>query len=345
MESIHISLKKRLFISIAFFCFFAVLLLAITSVKNKKPIQNTNSIIPTLIPVKTQPGTAPTSLSPASVEPAPAASSADLGSVVFNIAKADIPTSATIYEQTPTIIPADIISHLQSKLLPGGEERVINTPQGQTIFMKGEGKTLLFYLYSRTVVYTNTQTDSKNSASIDDLTKKATTFIDSLSLSIDGTSSQIKYYTNKTGDLVETRDVNAATTIDVSFRELIHGLVVFRQFGNDSRAHVWFTKNGDIVKFTYFYSPLYAAKTSLNLPSLEEAKNEILDNKGIIVELGNEYQQKSLANPSKTTFTNASVGYFNDIDNRMLYPIFVFEGTTIIQNLTYPITVYLPIAQ
>lgn len=342
MENLHISIKKRLLISLAFLSFFVMVLFLGGIVKNKKTSPGTTPVVPTKIPIQAQQG-APPSLSTPIVKTAPTTTSNNLGAIVFSLPKVAIPASATLYEQSPTIIPADTISKLQSRLLPGGDEKILDTPQGQVILMSGDGKTLLFYLYSRTVVYTNAPSNNKSIESTELLTKKAVDFIHSLSLSVDSASYQIKYFSNRTGDLVETKNIDMATTIDVSFRELIHGLVVFRQYGNDSRTHVWFSKNGDIIKFTYFYSPLYTPKTSISIPTLEEAKSNILNNKGIIVELGNEYQQSSLGDPTSTTFTSASVGYFNDIENEMLYPIFVFEGTTVIKNVKYPIAVYLPI--
>lgn len=341
MTDAMLSLKKRAIIVLAFVGFLTALLF-ISFFAKKTPLQNVPpTATPTLVPIGA-PTNIPDSLKNMKIENSPAASSSQLGDVVFSYQTKNIPTSGVVFTQAPTSIPADTISKIQEKLIAGGTERIINTPGGQVIFMQKDTRTLTIYLYSRTISYSDASTAPTPPSDTATLTARAADFIKSLSLPFDDTHPTIKYFTDKTGDLTQTNNPNSADLIDISFKELVQGLTVFRQFGSDAATHVWFSKMGTIKKFTYFYTPQYVPQKSVILPTLTEMENMVKENKGIIVSLGDEYQQTPLKNPSKTTFTTVEVGYFNSGKDDLLFPIFIFKGSSSIGGVSTPITLYLP---
>lgn len=336
-----LSLKKRLIVVLIFTAFFLILLFLSFFIK-KTPSQKTKTEpIPTIAPIGL-PDKTTGSTSRLKIENAPAAENNQLGEVVFNYERKKIPSSGTIFTQAPTSIPADTISKIQAKLIAGGNERIINTPNGQVIFMQKDTKTLTIYLYSRSISYSDSATPPASDSDTSTLIKKAVDFINSLDLPLDSTTPSVKYFIEKTGDLIQTTNPNEADTIDISFRELVQGLTVFRQYGSSAAAHVWFSKKGVIKKFTYFYSPQYIPQKSVLLPSLSDIEDQVRKNEGTIVGLGNDYQQTPLKNPSKTIFNSVEVGYFNNEKDMTLFPVFVFNGNTIIEGATKPITLYLP---
>lgn len=336
-----LSLKKRVIIVFAFLGFF-IIMLFISFFAKKAPLQNTlTTATPTLAPIGA-PTNIQDSLKNMKIENSPAASDNQLGDVVFNYQTKNIPTSGVVFTQAPTSIPADTISRIQEKLIAGGMERIINTPAGQVIFMQKDTKTLTIYLYSRTISYSDSSTTPVTPTDTATLTTRAADFIKPLNLPFDNTGPSIKYFTEKTGDITPTNNLSSADLIDISFKETVQGFTVFRQFGSDAATHVWFSKMGIIKKFTYFYTPQYVPQKSVILPKIAEVENMVKNNKGVIVGLGDEYQQTPLKTPSKTVFTSVEVGYFNGGKNDLLFPIFVFKGSSYIEGVSVPITLYLP---
>lgn len=340
MPNTTLSLKKRVLIVLVFI-FFLITLLIVSLFVKKTPLKNNPPYVtPTLVPMGA-PSSAPVSLKNIEIENSPAAQNNSLGVVSFDYQTKNIPASGVVFTQAPTSIPADTISKVQEKLIAGGTERIINTPAGQVIFMQKDTKTLTIYLYSRTISYSDDST-MQSAQNTTPLASKAAEFISSLALPFDETRPTIKYFTNKTGDLTQTANPASADLIDVSFKELVQGLTVFRQYGSDAATHVWFSKEGKIKKFTYFYTPQYVPQKSIILPTLEETETKVKENKGIIVGLGDEYQQTLLQSPSKTTFTTVEVGYFSSGKSDLLFPIYVFKGDSVVGGKSLPITLYLP---
>ncbi len=341
-ESI-MSLKKRFLIIGAFVVLFILIFVISLVVKKNKPTITNVLPTPTSTPIGSPKDSGETTQD-VKIESSPASKSNNLGNISFKYTKADIPASGTIYSQAPTSIPADIVSKIQGKLIAGGSERIINTPNGQVIFMQIDSKTLTIYLYSRMVVFSDDKPSEGGSIDANSLTKRASDFVKALSLPIDGSAPVFKYFSERTGDLSEVGDIVSANIIDVSFKESVHGLTVFREYGSDAAIHVWFSKEGEIIKLTYFYSPQYEPKNSITLPPLKEAEEKIKKNEGTIVGMGKDYQQTQLDNPSSTVFSSVEVGYFNNGKDTILYPIFIFRGVSTVGNNQAPITVYLPIA-
>lgn len=335
-----LSLKKRVTIVILFLAFLAILVFLSFFVKKTGISRLAPNPSPTLVPVEISRSEQKPS-NGAKIESAPAAESNNLGTVAFNYKTKKVPASGTVYTQAPTSIPADMISRVQEKLIAGGEERIINTPNGQVMFMEKDTKTLTIYLYSRTISYSDSSIQESLPTDPSSLISRASDFIKSLSLPFDDKSPTIKFFSEKTGDLTESTP-NTADSIDVSFKEPVQGLTVYRQFGSDAAAHVWFSKRGEINKFTYLYAPQYIPQKTVILPTLSEAEEMIKKNKGTIVRLGDEYQQPSLKSPSTTTFESVEVGYFNDGKDTILYPVFVFKGESVVGGVSTQITVYLP---
>lgn len=343
MNNILFAFKTRLFVVSLFLLFFVFLILLSLFAKNRTQQAPTTSAVPTLVPVVISPG-ATSSFQRPSIEKSSGANSNSLGVVTFDISPTSLPSSGTIYIVTPSTIPTDIISQIKSSLVPGGTEKIISTPKGPVNMITNAPKTLIIYPYSRTITYSTTSPDQK-SVNKDSFVDQARDFIASLSLSIDASSPEIGYYSNKTSDLTPAASISDADVIDVSFRESLRDIVIYRQFGSDSRTHVWFTKDGAIFKFTYLYPPVYQPKTTVALPTLPDAQNSIQKEEGTIVSLGANYQQNLLKNPDSTIFTKVSFGYFSDSKNSLLSPVYVFSGTSIIQGVKYPIIVYLPVGQ
>ncbi len=340
MQNEEWSIKKRVIIVLVFLVFLLVLLFISLFAKKPQKKNSPPTVGPTLVPIGA-PSNTPVSLKSIQIENSPATQNNSLGEVSFNYQTKNIPTSGVVFTQAPTSIPADTISKIQEKLIAGGTERIINTPGGQVIFMQKDTKTLTIYLYSRTISYSDDSTD-KTPQDNTPLTSKAAEFIKSLALPFDDTRPTTKYFTDRTGDLTQTSNPASADLIDVSFKELVQGLTVFRQFGSDAATHVWFSKEGRIKKFTYFYTPQYVPQQSILLPTLTETESKVKENKGIIVSMGDEYQQPALQNPSKTTFTAVEVGYFNSGKDDLLFPIYVFKGVSIVGGESVPTTLYLP---
>lgn len=343
MPEAYLSFKKRLAISLLFAgVFIALLIISIFSQKGRIQ-KNTNGPTPTLVPIGKN-GDNQSSSTKLQIENAAAAKDNGLGEMFFAYQTKNIPTTGQIYTQAPTSIPADTIAKIQEKLITGGTERIINTPNGQVLFMQKDAKTLSIYLYSRTISYTNEGETTPNNSETDtaSLIKGASDFVTSLNLPFDKTEAIVKYFSNKTGDLVQVDSETEASLIDVSFKELVSGLTVFRQYGSSASTHVWFSKAGLIKKFTYFYTPQYIPQKSVLLPSLTEAEELIKNGKGVIVGLGADYQQTQLSTPTKTVFTSVEVGYFNSGKDALLFPIFIFKGNALIKGKEIPITVYLP---
>lgn len=333
-----LSFKKRLLI-IFLFCIFLIIVLLLSLFAKKQTLPSiTQNPTPTLVPVE-NPNNSTTGTIGSKIETAPSVPDNSLGNISFNVTSNTIPASGVIYTQAPSSIPANIISAIQSKLLPGADEKIINTPQGQVLFAQQDGKNLTIYLYSRTIVFTDPSPAPTNQQT--SLEQKATDFIKSLTLPIEPIPLVTQYFLNKAGDL-ETADQSSGNVADVSFTETVKGLMVFRQYGSAARAHVWFS-NGNVTKFTYVYSPVYEPKNSIPIPKIEDAEKEIMALKGTIVGLGQYYQQTTVKNIDKTVFTSVAVGYFNSGSDDLLSPIFIFKGTSTSQGTSYPITVYLPI--
>jgi hypothetical protein len=341
MKEPVISLKKRAIIIFIFVLFLAILFFVSLFVK-KTPFQKGPfAPSPTLVPIEVS-GKNGVALVSAKIESSPSVANNNLGEVFFDYQTKNIPKSGTVYTQAPTSIPAETISKIQEKLIAGGTERIINTPSGQVILMQKEGKTLTIYLYSRTISYSDTTTSPPSSSDVPALTKKAVDFITSLGLPFDKSTPTVRYFIDRTGDLIQTTDLASADLIDISFKELVQELTVYRQFGSDAATHVWFSNTGAIKKFTYFYTPQYLPQKSIILPTLQEAEDMVKKNKGIIVGLGDDYQQVPLKSPTRTIFTSVEVGYFNSGYNTLLFPIFVFKGNSLTEGTTKPITLYLP---
>lgn len=336
-----LSFKKRLLLVVGFGLFFVMLLLASLLVKKSPPSKQLSTITPTTVPLdQNQPTRQPGSVS---IESSPASADNSLGTVSFKYLSINIPKSGAVYTQAPTSIPADTISKIQEKLIAGGNERIINTPQGQVIFMQKDTKTLTIYLYSRMVVYTDAKQTSSSAPGGSDMIKKAADFISSLNLPFDSSLPKTAYFVNSSGDLVQSDNPTAADITDVSFSESVQGLTVYRQYGSGASTHVWFSKDGSLIKFTYFYSPQYEPQKSITLPTITEAEEMIRNNKGIIVSLGKDYQQSPLSKIERTELTSVEVGYFNDEQGGYLYPIFVFRGTSLTADGQKPVVVYLPV--
>ena len=336
-----ISLNKKLLILGLFLFFCLIIIFATIYSTTKKPRPSGNGeATPTRVPIVI-PQNSNNTLPKSQIQTSSSTNTNSLGRVSFVIPSYSLPKTGTLYNISPSSIPTDTINKIKEKLVPGGTEKNIETPSGQVVMFTEGQKTLAIYTYSRTVSYTNSGTI----ISLDQIpfVEKARNFINSLSLAIDNTDPQIGYYSTKTSDLVEVNNFNDSDVVDVSFREAVNNIVIYRQFGSDSRTHVWITKKGDITKFTYLYSPVYEAATTVILPTLDEAQEMILKNKGTIVSIGNNYQQGLLEDPESTLFSNVSFGYFNDNKNKVLYPIFVFSGKSAIKGIDYPIVVYLPI--
>lgn len=335
-----ISIKKRALLIGGFGLFFVALLLLSLFAKKVPYLKKTPIVTPTTVPIDQN----ETTSEPGAIhiDSSPALTGNSLGVISFKYASKNIPNSSAIYTQAPTSIPADTISKIQEKLIAGGTERIINTPQGQVIFMQKDTKTLTIYLYSRMIVYTETGQTPPPTTSGTNVVKKAADFISSLSLPFDPSSSKTTYFTSNTSDLTQSNSASTADVIDVSFSEVVQGLTVYRQYGSDASAHVWISKNGTLVKFTYFYSPQYEPQKSITLPSISDAETSIRKGGGTIVSLGNDYQQTPLSKIEETEFTSVEVGYFNDEQGGYLYPVFIFKGTSTTPEGSVPIVVYLP---
>ncbi len=343
MSEGFLSLKKRLTISFLFVVVFIVLLFVSVFVK-KGPVQRSaNTPTPTLVPIDTNSNNRASSTK-LQIDSAAAVEGNRLGEIFFDYQTKNIPTTGQIYTQAPTSIPADTIAKIQEKLITGGSERIINTPNGQVLFMQKGAKTLSIYLYSRTISYSDEEKTSPTAPTTDtaSLIKKASDFITSLNLPFDKNEATVKYFSNKTGDLTQANSETEANLIDIAFKEVVSGLTVFRQYGSSASTHVWLTKDGLIKKFTYFYTPQYVPQKSILLPPLTQAEESIKSGKGIIVGLGADYQQPQLAAPTKTVFASVEVGYFNSGRDALLFPIFIFRGNALIKDTKTPITVYLP---
>ncbi len=335
-----LSFKKRFILALLFGGFFLVLIVLSIFIKKTPLTAPPTPISPTLVPVEVS-GTPQEKSSPIKIEPAPAVENNELGTIKFSYQSKNVPNSGTVYTQAPTSIPTDVVARIQEKLIAGGQERILNTPKGQVIFMQKDSKTLTIYLYSRTISYSDSSPQASTPQNTSSLLKRAADFIASLNLPYDNTSGSATYFNEKEGDLVPSNDPNA-DLIDISFKEAVQGLTVYRQFGSNASTHVWFSKAGGIKKFTYFYTPQYVPQKSVILPTLNEAERMILDKKGIIVGLGRDYQQPPVKSISSTTFTSVEVAYFNNGVDTLLYPIFVFKGTSLTdQSSPLPVTIYL----
>jgi hypothetical protein len=342
MESNGTSLKKRAIIVCVFVGFLLLLFFIALFAKRGTTVITGGSVSPTLVPLNANNGGSRI-IPSLKINTAPGAPNGNLGVVTFKISQKNIPSSGVVYTQTPSRIPSDIVSHLQGRLLPGAEEKIVNTPKGQVIFMREKDRTLTIYLYSRVIVYNNETPEEGSTLSQDQLLKRAVDFMRSLSLANDRVPPSVSYYSNKTGDLVDVNSLAASDIVDIAFPEQVNGLLVFHQYGSDSRAHVWMSRSGEVLKLTYHYTPVYEPKTSISIPTIDQAEELIRKDKGIVVNVGGEYQQGELESPSGTVFTSVSVGYFNDGESEVLAPIFVFKGTSTIEGHSYPITVYLPL--
>lgn len=339
MSEGFLSFKKRFFIALAFGGFFILLFILSVLIKKTPTTTTTPSISPTLVPVEVS-GSPQEKNGTIKIESASSVESNELGAITFVYQTKNVPSSGTVYTQAPTSIPTDVIAKIQEKLIAGGKERILNTPKGQVIFMQKDSKTLAIYLYSRTVSYSDASPQESTPQDTPALLKKAVDFISNLNLPFDNTSGSIAYFIEKDGDLLPTQNPNA-DLIDISFKEVVQGLTVYRQFGSNASTHVWLSKSGGIKKFTHFYTPQYVPQKSVLLPTLDEAERMILGKKGVIVGIGNDYQQPVVKNIMSTKFTSVEVGYFNNGVDALLYPIFVFRGIAQTGQSFLPITVYL----
>ncbi len=332
-----LSFKKRFLIAIIFSAFF-LLLLFITLFAKKQKTTLPDQTTPTLVPIGTKNNTH--SAISSKIESSSVAKDSNLGDVIFRYEQKSLPTTETIYAQAPTSIPVDTISKIQEKLMTGGTERIINTPNGQVMFMQKDSKTLTIYIYSRTLVFSDSAAPKNTTSNYAEI---ALSMVSSLSLPVDSSSPTITYFSNKTDDLSKVQDLSQADIIDVSFKEKVNNLTVFRQFGSDAIAHILITKDGKINKLTYVFAPQYQPQRSIVLPNLSSAEEMIKNNKGIIVSVGDDYKERTTKTINSTVFTSVDVGYFSDFEGGTLLPIFVFKGTATIESQQKPITVYLPI--
>lgn len=334
-----ISLTKKLIILFIFAGLFSLILLLSIIPKSKFGTSNSN-IYPTKVPVVISQNSKST-LPKSEIQSPFDTTTGNLGKISFDIASPNLPTTGTLYNIAPSSIPTDVISRLKSVLLPDGVQKTLDTPNGEVIMITQNQKTLMVYSYSRTIVYTDTNPTPPNK--LLPFVELSKNFINSLSLAIDDSDPNITYYSTKTSDLTEVGNYNASDVVDVSFREAMNKFVVYRQFGSDSRTHVWITKNGGVTKLTYLYSPVYEPRTSISLPTLEEAENKILNHQGTVVSIGDEYQQGEITDIERTSLKRVSFGYFSDTTNNALYPIFVFTGNAFSKGVFYPIIIYLPV--
>jgi len=331
--------KKLLIVGFSVGLLMFIVLLSIYP-KTKSVVSKNNTYSPTKVPVVVSQNSKST-LPESEIQTPSSISEGGLGKVSFAFSDFSLPQTGTLYKIAPSSIPVETFNKIRTILLPNGTEKTIETPRGKVIVITENQKTLTIYTYSRTISFTDNSSSTENTQV--PFVEKARNFINSLSLSIDNSDPQIAYYSTRTSDLTRVDNYNASDVVDVSFRESMNNIIVYRQFGSDSRTHVWITKNGDITKFTYLYPPVYEPVTTIRLPSIEDAKDMINKNLGTIVSLGSEYQQPTLDNVDSTIFSEVSFGYFSDSINSALYPIFVFSGKSSVKGTSYPIVVYLPV--
>lgn len=339
MDIANLSLFKKLLILGFFAGFFSLIFLLAIHPKEKSTITNTNTS-PTKVPVVISQNSK-NSLPKSEIQSSSGKLDNSLGTITFNISSSSLPKAATLYNISPSSIPTEMVGKIKSLLLPTGSEKIIETPNGKVSMITQNQKTLMVYSYSRTITFTDSAPTPPPSPL--PFVERARSFINSLSLAIDNSDPQIEYYSTQTSDLIKVDNERASDVVDVSFREAMNTFVVYRQFGSDSRTHVWITKSGAITKFTYLYSPVYEPRTTISLPTLLEAQDMMVKNEGTIVSMGDEYQQGAIGEVSNTTFTKVSFGYFSDTKNNALYPIFVFYGNSFVNGAFYPAVIYLPV--
>lgn len=339
MDIADIPFKIKLLIVGLFVGFIALLILLTINPKAKTVITNTNNS-PTKVPVvisKNSKSTLPRS----EIQTPPGFEESGLGRISFNIVGSSLPKTATLYDISPSSIPTEVIGKIKSTLVPSGIEKNIDTPKGKVTIITDNQKTLTIYSYARTITFTDNAPVAKEPSQ--PFVIRARSFIDSLNLDIDDADPKIAYFSTRTSDLTKVGSYNASDIVDVSFREAMNNIVVYHQFGSDSRTHVWLTKNNGVSKFTYLYPPTYSPRTSISLPTIEEGQDMVTKNMGTLVSLGDEYQQAQVGDIESTVFSKVSFGYFSDSTNKALYPIFVFSGKSTTKEGSYPITVYLPV--
>lgn len=339
MNITDMPLKIKLLIVGLFVGFFALILFLTLNPKTRNT-NTTNGNSPTKVPVVLQQNSKST-LPKSEIQTPPGLDKNSLGKITFNIPDAGLPKTATLYDISPSSIPTEVIGKIKSILVPAGIEKNIDTPRGKVTIITDNQKTLTIYSYARTITFTDTSPSSQDTSQ--PFVLKARSFIKSLNLSIDETDPKIAYYSTRTSDLTEASNYSTSDVIDVSFRETTNNIVVYHQFGSDSRTHVWLTKNNGVTKFTYLYPPTYSPRTSISLPTLSTAQDMVLKNRATVVSLGDEYQQGSIGDIESTIFSKVTFGYFSDSTTKALYPIFVFSGKSLAKGVSYPIVVYLPV--
>ncbi|HVZ12818.1 MAG TPA: hypothetical protein VG965_07370 [Patescibacteria group bacterium] len=266
-----------------------------------------------------------------------------LGDVTLPKQLPSLPTKIKIYTLSQTQISPLKASDIARSLGFTGEGQTSSTTNGDALIFQQSDGNLVFYLTGGSIQYypeTNTAsavTTEQQALKIGiEAIKKFSPYVDTL---IPNYSSKTYYVGNE--DLRQVDSFASSNFIDLPFSDSVDSRIIYSQFGDSASAHVWISKSGGINRITVAVPPQLTGTVDKETLSVGDAEKQVAAGRGIISKYGDS-DSGPLPTPEKTSLNEVELAYFRDSNNKTLYPIFVFSGTSTAGGSNYPITVYLP---
>ena len=273
-----------------------------------------------------------------------------MGDILYNLPpQLSLPTQMAGYSVDSYSVTAPQATSLARTFEMNESPEITSSTGEQTLsWEKGEER-LAVSLQSGYIEYTNARIPGKTTAGKsvtrkEEVLEKATSFLRSHGLvfsDISPSPSDVTYYIDDTREPAETETFEEANLFAVSLPRKLDGIPVVANFGNMTQSVLWLDSYGTVKKLSFQYAAVQRGTVQEIMP-LETAKNAV-PKEGVTVHLGKDDRSIEQGDLVASTFTSVNLGYFDDRETRLFYPIFIFRGTALSRTgSTYDITVYLP---